>query len=160
MRNGKRILDPASGSRMFWFDKRNESVVFGDIRAESHILCDGRKLEVRPDLLMDYSAMPFPSAYFEMVVFDPPHLVKLGKNSWMAKKYGKLDGDWKPKLTQAFSECFRVLQAGGTLIFKWNETQIPVSAVLVTADREPLFGHKRVGKTADTHWLTFRKDCQ
>lgn len=36
------VLDPASGSRMMYFDKADDRVLFGDIRTESHILCDGR----------------------------------------------------------------------------------------------------------------------
>lgn len=40
-----KILDPCCGSRMFHFDRQNENVVFGDIRTESHILCDGRPLK-------------------------------------------------------------------------------------------------------------------
>lgn len=44
-----------------------------------------------------------------LVVFDPPHLNKLGKSSWMAKKYGVLGLDWKEDLRRGFSECFRVL---------------------------------------------------
>lgn len=152
----KTILDPASGSRMFWFDKNNEAVVFGDIRQESHVLCDGRHLEIQPDIVMDYSALPFASGWFEMVVFDPPHLKSAGAQSWMGKKYGRLESDWRETMAAGFSECFRVLQAGGTLIFKWNEIQIPVSSVLALAGCAPLFGHKS-GKASGTHWLTFRK---
>lgn len=39
-----RVLDPCCGSRMMWFDSSNEDTLFGDIRSESHILCDGRLL--------------------------------------------------------------------------------------------------------------------
>ena len=30
-----------------------------------------------------------------MVVFDPPHLLKVGPNSWLCKKYGKLPENWQ-----------------------------------------------------------------
>jgi hypothetical protein len=145
---------------MFWFDKDNDSVVFGDIRHEGHTLCDGRSLNIKPDIQMDYKALPFACGQFDMVVFDPPHLDKIGENAWMALKYGKLSKDWRTELERGFAECFRVLRIGGTLIFKWNETQIPVSEVLNLAKASPLFGHKRVGKTADTHWLCFAKGLQ
>ena len=52
------VLDPASGSRMFYFDKADQRVLFGDIRSEQHVLCDGRALDVNPDALMDFRDLP------------------------------------------------------------------------------------------------------
>ncbi|MCI1635185.1 hypothetical protein [Bifidobacterium sp.] len=86
------VLDPASGGRMFWFDKRDDRVLFGDVRDESWELCDGRRFDVKPDQLMDYRELPFPDASFRMVVLDPPHLENVGATSYMAKKYGRLTG--------------------------------------------------------------------
>lgn len=151
---GKKILDPCCGSRMFWFDKENPLATFGDIRNESHILCDGRALEINPDIELDFRDMPFDDGSFKLVVFDPPHLKSAGKAGWQAKKYGVLNVDWKADIRQGFAECFRVLATDGVLIFKWNETQIKVSEVLALTDRKPLFGH-RSGKTSGTHWVTF-----
>lgn len=152
------VLDPASGSRMFYFDKEDPRVVFGDIRDEEHILCDGRALNVHPDIEMDFRALPFVDGSFRVVVFDPPHLVRVGDNAWMGKKYGKLDPlNWRHDLQQGFAECFRVLADYGVLIFKWNETQIPVSQILALTPNLPLVGH-RSGKTAKTHWVTFLKE--
>lgn len=48
------VLDPASGSRMFYFDKADPRVTFGDIRTEDHVLCDGRALSIAPDVEMDF----------------------------------------------------------------------------------------------------------
>ena len=48
------VLDPACGGRMFWFDKSDDRVLFGDVRDESWELCDGRRFDVKPDMLMDY----------------------------------------------------------------------------------------------------------
>lgn len=45
----KTILDPCCGSRMFWFDKKDDRAVFTDKRSEQHILCDGRELIIEPD---------------------------------------------------------------------------------------------------------------
>lgn len=142
---------------MFWFDKENPHVLFCDIREEEHELCDGRQFVVSPDQVSDFRDMPFDDNSFKLVVFDPPHLENLGKNSWTAKKYGRLVGDWEQDLRLGFSECFRVLQPYGILIFKWNETRIPVSRILKLTDRLPLFGHKS-GKQQKTHWITFMKD--
>lgn len=156
MTNNKRILDACCGSRMFWFDKTNPDVLFADIRNENHILCDGRKLDIEPDIVMDFRKMPFPDNSFKMLVFDPPHLVDLGKESWMGKKYGILSKTWKDDIKLGFDECFRVLDENGTLIFKWNENQIKVSEILKVIGREPLFGHKS-GKQQNTHWMAFIK---
>lgn len=153
---GKTILDACCGSRMFWFDKENKNVLFADIRNENHILCDGRKLNIEPDIEMDFRNMPIPDNIFKMVVFDPPHLNKLGKNSWMAKKYGVLLPTWKTDIKAGFDECMRVLEPHGTLIFKWNENQITVSEILSVIGEKPLFGHKS-GKLSNTHWMAFMK---
>jgi hypothetical protein len=152
----KYILDACCGSRMFWFDKENPNVLFADIRNEKHILCDGRKLNIEPDILMDFRNMPLPDNSFKMVVFDPPHLHKLGKESWMGKKYGILNQTWKQDIKMGFDECMRVLETNGTLIFKWNENQIKVSEIINAIGQQPLFGHKS-GKAANTHWLSFMK---
>ena len=152
----KIILDACCGSKMFWFDKDNPNVVFADIRQEEHTLCDGRKLEITPDVVMDFTDMPFPDKSFKLVVFDPPHLRKLGESSWMAKKYGVLPLDWETVIKRGFDECMRVLEPNGVLVFKWNECQIPVSKILKTIGVQPLLGHKS-GKLSQTHWLLFMK---
>jgi ubiquinone/menaquinone biosynthesis C-methylase UbiE len=151
------ILDVCCGSKMFWFDKYDERVIFGDIRKENHILCDNRKLVISPDVLFDFTEIPFKDNQFSMVVFDPPHLIRVGKNSWMYKKYGELPTDWKDQLKAGFSECFRVLKCGGNLVFKWNEDQIKVSEILRLTDKKPLIGHKS-GRNSKTHWISFYKE--
>ncbi len=143
---------------MFYFDTADPRVVFGDLRSESHTLCDGRALEVSPDVILDYRSLPFPDDHFPVVVLDPPHLTRVGQRGWMFRKYGGLDvTTWREDLSAAFAECFRVLAPNGVLIFKWNETQIPVGDVLALTPQVPLVGHRRVGKSADTHWVTFLK---
>jgi len=154
--NDKIILDVCCGSRMFWFDKTNPIVLFGDIRQESHILCDGKTLEIAPDIEMDFREMPFSDNSFKMVVFDPPHLVKLGKSTWMAKKYGVLNYHWRDDIRKGFDECIRVLEPNGVLIFKWNEIQIKLNDLLEILPIKPLFGHTS-GKHGRTIWMSFMK---
>ena len=151
-----KILDPCCGSRMMHFDQQNPNVVFGDIRTENHILCDGRTLEIAPDIEMDFRNMPFNDGQFKLVVFDPPHLIKAGKQSWLALKYGKLQEDWREDIRKGFAECFRVLANDGVLIFKWNEHEVPVSQILALTPERPLVG-QRCGETAKTHWMVFMK---
>lgn len=149
----KKILDVCCGPRMFWFNKHNESAVFMDNRILHETLCDGRKLDIEPDVVGDFRDIPFEDNTFHMVVFDPPHLLKAGESSWLAQKYGKLSDNWKEDLRSGFKECIRVLKPGGSLIFKWNEQQVKLKEVLELAGAEPLFGNKR----ADTHWVVFMK---
>jgi ubiquinone/menaquinone biosynthesis C-methylase UbiE len=150
------ILDVCCGSRMFHFDKSNPRVVYCDIRHESHILCDGRVCEIKPDVIADFTSLPFGDGVFNLVLFDPPHLERAGPRSWMAAKYGKLKDSWPQDIKSAFAECFRVLRTGGTLVFKWNETQIRTSVIAKLAPVAPVVGHIS-GKQANTHWLTFIK---
>lgn len=152
----KLILDACCGSRMFWFDKENHNVLFQDIRSDEFILCDGRKLQIQPDKIGDFRNMDFPDETFRMVVFDPPHLVKLGQSTWMAKKYGTLLPTWEQDIKSGFDECMRVLMPYGVLIFKWNEAQIKLNQVLSVIDKQPLFGHV-TGKHGRTIWMAFMK---
>ena len=149
------ILDVCCGSKMFYFDKTPKDVIFMDIRQETHILCDGREVCIKPDIMGDFRQIPFKDNYFEMVIFDPPHLVKAGQNSWLAKKYGVLNKKtWKDDIRKGFVECMRVLKSKGTLVFKWNEDQIKLSEILNIIDYKPLLGNRR----NKTHWLIFIKE--
>lgn len=156
------VLDACCGSRMFWFDRSDERAVFVDNRSESHTLPDissrggSRPLEIRPDIVADFTALPFPDGAFSLIAFDPPHLLRAGPKGWQAKKYGKLPSDWKSLLRAGFAECFRCLRLHGTLVFKWNEHEIPLSEVLPLSPQRPLFG-QRCGKSAKTHWVVFLK---
>jgi hypothetical protein len=158
----KTILDACCGSRMFWFDKKDSRVVFMDNRKEDHLIKDCsvpggvRGLSIHPDVQSDFTNMPFPDKSFNMVVFDPPHFRRNGSKSWVGLKYGTLKGDWKNVIRGGFSECFRVLCDGGTLIFKWCDVEIKVSEILKLSDVVPVVGHKS-GKNSNTHWLTFIK---
>ncbi|MDQ0019061.1 class I SAM-dependent methyltransferase [[Curtobacterium] plantarum] len=151
------ILDMCCGSRMFWIDKQDDRAVFTDRREEQHVLCDGRTLQISPDIIADFRALPFADNTFAQVVFDPPHLDRVGENAWMKKKYGALDKKtWPDDIRAGFAEAFRVLRPHGTLIFKWNETQIPVSKVIALTDQKPTIW-QRTGKSDKTHWILFLK---
>lgn len=160
----KMILDACCGSRMFWFDKNKPNCLFIDKRSESLTANDSscksglRNIEVKPDMVADFTEMPFENESFYMVVFDPPHLKTLGQNSWMAKKYGRLPEDWRFMLQQGFKECMRVLKPNGTLIFKWNESEIKSSEILDLIPYKPLFGHT-TGRQSKTIWMAFMKEC-
>ena len=150
-------MDACCGSRMFWFDKREPHTTYMDFRHEKLTLCDGRTIEINPDIIADCRSIPFPDDTFNLIVFDPPHLSDVGDNSWMAKKYGKLPKDWEAFLKDSMDELMRVLKPGGTLIFKWNESQIKISSVLdAIKPHRPLFGHPTKQKNM-TMWMSFVK---
>ena len=136
--DGKMILDPCCGGRMMWFDRDHPAVIYGDRRSEiltltdrSHGKMDGtRTLHIKPDVQLDFREIPYPDHSFKLVAFDPPHLVRSGKKSWLAAKYGRLSEDWRNDLRAGLAECFRVLEIHGVLVFKWNETQIKIGEVL------------------------------
>lgn len=60
------------------------------------------------------------------------------------------------QLRAGFAECFRVLKPNGTLVFKWNETQVKTREVLALTTHKPLFGQVS-GAKGMTHWLVFMK---
>lgn len=158
-----RVLDPCSGTRMMWFDREHPDVIFGDRREETITVTDRshredgtRTLQIAPDALMDFRELPYPDGAFKLVAFDPPHLERAGPRSWLAAKYGKLGQDWREDLRQGFAECFRVLDADGVLVFKWNETQVKLAEVLALTPHQPLFGQVS-GRSGMTHWLVFMK---
>lgn len=117
---------------------------------------NARVRSVIPDRVHDFRNMDYPDESFKMVVFDPPHLF-VGEKSYMAVIYGRLDKNtWEDDLRKGFSECFRVLKNEGFLIFKWNESDVPLRKVLALTDYKPLFGHPS-GKAQATHWVCFFK---
>lgn len=156
------VLDMCCGPRMMWFDKTDRRAVFIDKRKETHELPDisssggVRSLVIDPDIVGDFTSLPFPDDSFSLVVFDPPHFGRNGATGWVGLKYGTLDGDWRETLRLGFAEGFRVLKPNGTLIFKWNDTENPVSEILRLTPVPPLFGHKS-GKQQHTHWIAFLK---
>ena len=160
----KPVLDPCCGSRMWWFDKENPSVIYGDCRRETITVTDRshgkefgqRTLRIDPDVMMDFREIPFPDETFHLVAFDPPHLVRAGQKSWLAAKYGRLGSDWREDLRLGFAECFRVLRPHGTLVFKWNETQVKIREILPLSPVAPLFGNTS-GRKSGTHWIVFMK---
>ena len=148
-----KILDAACGSRMFHVNKHNPHVTYMDNRQLETTLCDGRTLFIQPDFLGDFRDMPFSDSAFNAVIFDPPHLIKAGRKSWLALKYGVLGNDWQYDIRKGFSECFRVLKSNGILIFKWSEIQIPLQKILALTDHEPLIREQK----SKRHWVIFIK---
>ena len=117
----KLILDATCGGRSIWFQKNEPHTIFCDKREGEWggDFCIGsdhphhKSLSVSPDVICDFTELPFEDEYFRLVVFDPPHVENLKETSWFRKEYGSLDGDWKPMIRDGFKECMRVLKYGG-----------------------------------------------
>ena len=158
----KKILDMTCGSRSIWFNKKHPAAIYCDRRKESFDMAFGkartsiRKIDVAPDVQCDFTKLPFPDESFQLVVFDPPHLVKAKETAWLVKKYGKLDENWRSMIGDGFREGMRVLKDGGVLVFKWSEYDIPAEEVWKAIGQKPLFGHHS-GKKSTTFWGCFMK---
>ena len=159
----KKILDVTCGSRSIWFNKQHPAAIYCDKRVEHATKIwksgDGqseRVLNVEPDIVCDFTNLPFENDSFKLVIFDPPHLRRVSDTAWLYKKYGRLDDNWDKMLHDGFTECMRVLQTDGVLIFKWNEFDIPAEKVWKAFGKKPLFGHHS-GKQSKTFWACFMK---
>lgn len=140
----KPVLDPCCGSRKFYFNKDAPFVLYGDIRDETYVQCDGRKLVVHPDVKLDVTKLDFRDEIFSLVVYDPPHLQWAGHDSFIRQAYGVLPRNEPMEyIVRGFNECWRVLRPEGTLIFKWNTCQIPIAELLKMLPEKPLFGNRR-----------------
>jgi SAM-dependent methyltransferase len=139
---------------MFWWDKENPLATFIDKREFEGKACDGRNLKVAPDIVMDFTHLDFPDDTYDLVVFDPPHLVRAWDKSWLAQKYGRLEKDWRVDLKKWFDEWLRVLKPTGTLIFKWNEYQVKVQEIIKIFGVDPLFGNRT---SKNTLWIVYKK---
>lgn len=160
----KKILDATCGSRTIWFNKNHPLAVYYDKRCIEEKKRFGKKqsertLSIAPDIVGDFTKMPFEDGCFSLVVFDPPHLIKANETAWLTKKYGKLDDNWQQMLHDGFAECMRVLKEDGVLIFKWSEVHIPAEEVWNAIGQKPLFGHHS-GKKSNTFWGCFMKGAQ
>ena len=158
----KKILDMTCGLRQIWFNKNHPAAVYFDKRS-GHVekyFGKGRTslhvLDINPDVIGDFTALPFPDETFSLVVFDPPHLTEAKETAWLVKTFGKLDETWPQMLNDGFAEGMRVLKPDGVLIFKWSEYNIPAADVWKAIGQKPLFGHHS-GKKSTTFWGCFMK---
>lgn len=156
----KLVLDACCGGRMFWWDKSHPDTLFMDCREVNKGAFANNwnpNWCIKPEKIADFRNMPFKDKEFKMVVFDPPHLISGSMKSVINTKYGLLNRDtWKEDIVAGFTECWRVLEDFGVLIFKWNEANISARELIKAFPVEPLFGDF-TGKTGKTIWITFMK---
>ena len=164
--NEKRILDVTCGGRSIWFNKHHPLAVYCDKREVEYEKTFGkaqpatRHIKVHPDILADFTNLPFDDNSFDLVVFDPPHIVsENGNNRWLTKAYGyyTTKDEALESVRGGVQECMRVLRPFGTLVLKWAETSIPTPEIIKAIGYTPLFGH-RSGKKSGTNWMCFMKE--
>jgi len=155
----KLILDACCGGRRFWFNKNHPLTLYIDNRGEPKGCSKHRpNFSIQPDVVMDFRNLDLPENTFKLIVWDPPHLVRVGKNARLAIEYGSINKEeWQNDLARGFNELWRVLSTHGTLIFKWSETDIPIKEVLACFSEQPLFGHRTTTR-GTTIWLAFFKE--
>ena len=121
-----------------------------------------RVINVNPNIVAEWKNAPFPDNHFDMIVFDPPHLIENRdkKNlSSLNKSYGMLYKDnWKRELKLGIRKLFDILKPEGVFVFKWCENSAKVQEVLKFFPYKPLFGSntKSKGHTSN-FWILFIK---
>ena len=164
-----KILDATCGMRSIWFEKNHPFVTYLDIRNGDYIYQDKKKkhkpkiYHIKPDVVADWTKkIPFEDNYFDMVVFDPPHVVCNIASGDMIIRYGHLTkNNWEYVLKKGVIELFRVLKTNGVFILKFAETKnlgfkIPLKNVISFFPYPPLFG-TRTGNSNNNHWIVFLK---
>jgi len=82
----KFILDACCSGKAMWKNKNHPNAVYIDIREEETLGPHRPNQSIKPDYIMDFRDMKFDDKSFKLVVFEPPHLKSLGKNSFFRMK--------------------------------------------------------------------------
>jgi SAM-dependent methyltransferase len=162
-----RILDATTGFKGIWYIKNHPFVTFMDKRKEvlrsSHKgLKKQRIINICPGVVSEWKDAPFPDNYFDMIIFDPPHLIENRdkKNlSSLNKSYGYLYKDnWRQELAQGIKKLFDILKPEGVFILKWCENSAKVEEVIKLCPYPPLFGSNTKSKGhTQNFWIVFIK---
>jgi len=146
-----------------WYQKNHPYVTFMDKRKETflstHQNQKKRTYKVDPDVVSEWKDAPFPDEYFDMIIFDPPHLIWKNekKESTLDKQHGYFyANEYEKILKEGIDKLFRILKPDGVFILKWCELSVPVKKIIEMCPYPPLFG-TRTGQANKTHWIVFIK---
>lgn len=161
------VLDPTAGMKSIWRNsqRNREDVLWIDKRTEDKGFADDQhpNVEIQPDRVGDFRDLDIPDKEFKLIVFDPPHKTNSDGMEQLTgiidKKYGALNAEtWQHDLRKGFQELWRVLDEGGTLVFKWADNHIDFEDVLAQFPVEPLFGTTTTQSSrVETRWFVFYK---
>jgi len=161
------ILDATCGGRSIWCNgqKENNDTLYIDTREREPGFTgqEGRTFSVEPDEVQDFRDLPYSDESFNLVVFDPPHLMKENGmeqlTGYIMKSYGALHAEtWQSDLRDGFEELWRVLAPGGTMVFKFADNHVDFKDVLELAPADPLFGTTtKKNSKVENRWFVFHK---
>lgn len=165
------ILDATCGGRSIWHpeNKDRDDTLYIDKREEESGFLGReeygyrpRNYSIEPDEQQDFRDLPYDDESFNLIVFDPPHAIRSDGMETLAgvthKKWGCLHAEtWQEDLRQGFSDLWRVLSPGGTLVFKFADESADFDEVLSLAPTDPLFGTSIKDGTVETRWFVFYK---
>lgn len=75
-----KILDACCGGKMFWYEKDLDFVTFQDVRVGIKEYSGGRKIRIEPNHIGNVTDMDFGDETFDLVIFDPPHMIAREKH--------------------------------------------------------------------------------
>lgn len=108
------VLDPTYGLGAFWKIYRPDGLAAHDLDPEK-----------APDGPMDFTALAYPDATFEAVVFDPPYKLNGTPTESVDARYGvHVVRSWQDRhalIRAGIVECARVLRPGGYLLLKCQD---------------------------------------
>ena len=163
-----KILDATCGFKGIWYQKNHPFVTFmdkkkGNIirRSENCKLKHQRFWKCNPNVVSEWKDAPFPDNHFDMIVFDPPHLIvdRNKKLPAMAQAYGYLYKDnWRQELKQGIKKLFEILKPEGIFILKWCENSVKVDEIIRLCPYPPMFGSNTKSKGhTENFWILFLK---
>jgi len=136
--------------------------IFSSKTSENCKYKSSRRYKINPDVVSEWKNAPWPDNYFDLIVFDPPHIVVNNRDkkfSGMEIEYGRLYKDnFKIVLNNGIKKLFNILKPEGIFVFKWCEDSIKIEEILKLFPYKPLFGSntKSKGHTAN-FWILFIK---
>jgi len=161
------ILDATCGGKGIWLkgQKNREDVLYIDKRREESGFAgqEGRTWSIQPDEIQDFRDLPYEDESFNLVIFDPPHLIREDGmkqlTGYITRSYGALNAEtWQSDLRKGFKELFRVLKPKGILIFKFANNNIDFKEVIDLAPVDPLLGTTtKQNSNCENRWFVFYK---
>ena len=161
------ILDATCGLKQMWFQKDDPETIYLDMRHSAiqytekqfNRRPDYRKRIINPTIQADNRYCPFKDDVFDVILFDPPHMITNVESSELQHTYSILNPiTWTKEMSSSIKELFRVLKPKGIFIFKWAENSATIKEALKLFPCEPLFGSNPQNPNHKTWWIIFRKD--
>jgi len=161
-----KILDATCGTKAMWFNKNHPLVTYLDKRSGNFIYQNRNQkttIKINPNVVGDFTKLEFDNNCFDMVLFDPPHIVQNKPDSSKCMAYySYLPSDkWQSILQKGINELFRVLKPQGVFIFKWAERAKPIKDIVKLFPYPPIFGNRtwkaNPSKSNEVYWLVFLK---